>query len=156
MQRSLGASPSPPLERTTLFHDGSGAIEYVLPAFSSATAILTVSAICQKTTDSAVGQPAGPQWTRCRRGPTAFPSPIARWRNLPRVAASPQLPACLRLRPSGAARPRNQSVRCSTAIGNLPSPIQKTRAWALRLQPLYIQSFRLLAFHKLGCFWHVK
>src|ERR1017187_10542247 len=27
MQRSLGASPSPPLERTTLFHDGSGAIE---------------------------------------------------------------------------------------------------------------------------------
>src|ERR1035437_3454117 len=31
----------------------------------------------------------------------------------------------------------NQSVPCSTAIGNLPSPIQKTRAWALRLQPLY-------------------
>src|SRR5664280_2503648 len=137
MQRSLGASPSPPLERTTLFHDGSGAIEYVLPTFSVATAVLTVSAICQKKNDSAVGQPADPQWTRCRRGPTAFPGPIARWQNLPRDDASPQLPASLILRPSSEARPRNQSVPCSTAIGNLPSPIQKTRAWALRLQPLY-------------------
>jgi hypothetical protein len=44
--------------------------------------VLTGSAICQKTNDSAVGQPASPQWTRCRRGPTAFPSPIARWQNL--------------------------------------------------------------------------
>src|ERR1019366_5546825 len=98
---------------------------------------LQFSAICQKTNDNAVGQAAGPQWTRCHRGPTAFPSPIARCRNLPRVAASPQLPACLRLQPSGAVRPRNQSVPCSTAIGNLPSPIQKTRAWALRLGLLY-------------------
>ena len=63
----------------------------------------TVSAVCQKTIDTAVGQRAGPQWTRCRRFPTAFPSLIARWRNLPRVAASPKLPACLRLRLSGAA-----------------------------------------------------
>src|ERR1700720_4158838 len=104
---------------------------------SGSAFVLTVSAICQKRNDSAVGQPADPQWTRCRRFPTAFPSPIARWRNLPRVAASPQLPTCLRLRPSGVVRPRNQSVPCSTAIENLPSPIQKTRAWALRLQPLY-------------------
>src|ERR1019366_5238841 len=69
--------------------------------------------------------------------PTVFPSPIVRWQNLPRVAASPQLPTCLLLQPSGVVRPRNQSVSCSTAIGNLPSPIQKTRAWALRLQPYF-------------------
>src|ERR1039458_6487141 len=106
----------------------------LLPA-SESVFVLKVSAVCQKRNDSAVGQAAGPQWTRSHRGPTAFPSPIARWRNLPRVAASPQLPACLLLRPSGVVRPRNQSAPCSTAIGNLPSPIQKTRAWALRLQP---------------------
>src|SRR5450432_2989891 len=95
----------------------------------------TASAVCQKTTYNAVEQPAGPQWTRCHRCPTAFPSLTARWRNLPRVAALPQRPACLRLQPSGVVHPRSQSATCSTAIGNLPSPIQKTRAWALRLQP---------------------
>src|ERR1035441_6352894 len=112
------------LEHTRLFHDGSGAIESVLPASSSATAILTVSAICQKRNDSVVGQRADLQWTRYRRCPTAFPSPIARWRNLPRVAASLKLPACPRPLPPGAARPQNQSAGCSTAIGNFPFPIQ--------------------------------
>src|ERR1039458_9639211 len=107
----------------------------LLPA-SESVFVLKVSAVCQKRTDSAVGQAAGPQWTRCHRGPTAFPSPIARWRNRPLVVASLQLPACLRLRPSGVARPRIRSVACPTAIGNLPSPVQKTRACALRRQPL--------------------
>src|SRR5678816_865546 len=50
--------------------------------------VLTVSTACQKRNDNAVGQPAGPRWTRCHRCPTAFPSQIARWRNLPLVAAS--------------------------------------------------------------------
>src|SRR5581483_5664580 len=44
--------------------------------------VVTVSAICQKRNDSVVGQLAGPRWTRYRRGPTAFPSRLARWRNL--------------------------------------------------------------------------
>jgi len=38
------------------------------------------------------------------------------------------------LQQSGAVRPRNQSVPCSTAIENLPSPTQKTMAQASRLQ----------------------
>jgi hypothetical protein len=38
----------------------------------------TASAVCQKKIDNAVGQCAGPQWTRCHRGPTAFPIPTAR------------------------------------------------------------------------------
>jgi hypothetical protein len=97
----------------------------------------TVSAICQRRNDSVAGQPAGPQWTRFHRGPTASPILTARWRNLPRVAASPQLPACLRLRPSGVVRPRIRSAVCSTAIGNLPFPVQRTRAGVLRLQYLY-------------------
>ena len=50
--------------------------------------LLTTSAVCQKRNDSAVGQAVGPQWTRCRRFSTAFPIPIARWRNLPRVSAT--------------------------------------------------------------------
>src|ERR1700720_599854 len=96
--------------------------------------IVTVSAICRKRNDTAVGQSAGPQWRHCRRDPTAFPSRTVRWRNLPRVAVSPQLPACLLLRPFGAARPRNQSVACSTAIGNLPPPVRQTTAWTVRFQ----------------------
>src|ERR1022692_1036665 len=108
----------------------------LLPA-SESVFVLKVSAVCQKRNDSAVGQAAGPQWTRCHRGPTAFPSPIARWRNRPLVVASLQLPACLRLRPSGVARPRIPSVACPTAIGNLPSPVQKPRPWAVRLRSPY-------------------
>src|SRR5580700_10329150 len=76
----------------------------ILPQ-SECVLVFTVPATCQKRNDSAVGQSAAPQWTRCRLGPTAFPSLIARWRTPRRVVASPKLPACLHLRPSGAARP---------------------------------------------------
>ena len=102
--------------------------------------VLTVSTVCRKRNDNAVGQPAGPQWTGCHRCPAAFPSQTARSRNLPPVAASPQLPAYLRLRPSGAVRPRIRSVACSTAIGNLPSAVQKTGVWALRLRQKSVSS----------------
>src|SRR5581483_4123828 len=102
--------------------------------------VLTVSVVCQRKNDSAARQGAGPRWTRCRRFPTAFPDRIARWRNLPPAAASPQLPTCLLLPQSGAVRPRNQSAPCSTAIENLPSPIRKTMAQASRFQLLYPES----------------
>jgi CRP-like cAMP-binding protein len=54
---------------------------------SSVEARPTISAICRRMNDSAVGLPASPRWIRCRPGPTAFPIPIARSRTLPRVAA---------------------------------------------------------------------
>ena len=40
--------------------------------------VLTVSAICQKKNDNAVGRRTGPQWTRCRRGPSFFAPPHRR------------------------------------------------------------------------------
>ena len=78
-----------------------------------------------------------------------FSNLTARWRNLLRVAASPQLRACLRFRPSGAVRPRNQSVSCSTATGTLPSRFRK-QGHRLGNSSRSIQSFRLLDFHELG------
>ena len=54
--------------------------------------------------------PSQPSLVLCEPALIRPPRPLARWRNLPRVAAPPQLPTCLRLRPSGAARRRNQSA----------------------------------------------
>ena len=112
------------------------------PAFlRRSVLILRVSATCQKKNDNAEAQPAGPQWTRCRRFPAAFSNLIARWRSLRPVAASPQPPACLRLRQSGAARAQNQSVDFSIAIGNPSSPKEKTRA-RTRRRPLCLTGVR--------------
>src|ERR1700722_7928877 len=55
----------------------------LLPESAGVFAV-TVSVICQRMNDSAAGQLAVPRWRHCRRGPTAFPSPIVRWRSFPR------------------------------------------------------------------------